>query len=110
MHLIEKKFQELVCTRWEHVSLAFLQFIDRKEGFYNIALGTKKSKKSKSQRNKVSSELNSLLAEPILATIAYFLHGYRILFLKTNFDWLKIVDYIAKVSRYASIMCLCIPS
>ena len=38
-------FQEPVHARWEHVSLECSQFLDRKEGFCNIALDATKSEK-----------------------------------------------------------------
>ena len=59
------KFQEPVYTQWECVVLECSQFLERKRGFYNVALGVTKSEKSNSQRNKVASELYTLLAEPV---------------------------------------------
>ena len=72
------------------------------DGFEKVALRITNGEKSGSQRNKVASELYSLIREPSLVSMAYFLQGYHLLFWKPNFDWLKLKCPVTKVSGYAS--------
>ena len=96
-------------TRWENFSLVCSQFIDRKEGFYNIALAATKSEKSKSQRSKVTSKLHFLLADPVLTIMAYFIHDYHMLFRKPHFVWLKTWILLQKLVIILQGMCLRAP-
>ena len=89
-------------TRWEHVATSCNQFLHRKDGFEKVALKVTNCEKTASQRNKVASESCSLICEPALMSMAYFLQGYHLSFWKPNFDWLKIKCPIAKVSGHAS--------
>ena len=80
-----QKFQEPVHARWEHIGVAATQFLDRIEGFCNVAEGVIKAEKSYSQRNKVASELCSLTKESALITMIYFLVACHKCFWFPNF-------------------------
>jgi len=82
--------------------MAAVQFVDKMDTFGKVALGITNVEKTGSQRNKIASDLCSLMDEPALITIIFFLYSYHTSFWEPHFQWLKIIDPISKVSGYAS--------
>ena len=101
-HPLVKKMQAPVHTRWEHIGNACCQFVSKVDGFRSMSIAITNTEKSASQRNKVASDLCSLLQEKSLVTMAYFLSAYHQSYWIPNFSWLKTIDEQTKVSGFAS--------
>ena len=77
-------------------------FTAKMDGFRRVAVGITNTEKTGCNRNKIASDLHSLMHEPVLITQNLFLKSYHAHFWLPHFEWLKIVDPISKVSGHAS--------
>ena len=97
-----KMFQQPACTRWVHIGTVCCQFVHRVEGFRKIALGVTNVEYSQYQRNKVASDVFSLVQEPVMLSMNHFLSVYHNNYWLPNFSSLKMIDSMTKVSEYCS--------
>ena len=72
-----KMFQQPAGTRWEQIGTACCVFVHRVEGFRKVALGVTNVEYSQYQRNKVASDVFSLVQEPVLVSMSHFLSAYH---------------------------------
>ena len=89
-------------TRWECIGKACCQFLDEIDGFRTVAKCVTNTKKTTSQRNKVASDLFSLMNEPALLTMSFFLSARHKPFWEIHFSWLKCIDSVTNVSGHIS--------
>ena len=72
-----ERFQEPVRTRLEHIVKACCQFLDEIDGFQAVAKCVTNAEKTTSQRNKVASDLFSLMNEHVLLMMSFFLAAHH---------------------------------
>ena len=70
-----ERFPAPACTRWENVGLSSVKFHEKRTGFEKVAKGLMNSEKTASQKHKITSDLCSLLHEPVLVTQNFFLRA-----------------------------------
>ena len=49
-------FPDPVCTRWEHIGMESVKFVERMLVFEKVALGVTNAEKAASQRRKIASD------------------------------------------------------